>query len=536
MALTAEEEILISIIEFNQRKIEELLISRSQAYQLQNNLLMLSPAAASKTSNSQSSDSISDECVKTCASDSKKTVPKILTSFTKDSTKLNNQNENTLPTVKESTDHEGMEIVSNVIVDHSIPLPMPSHEPSTQLLPPSKGYCSPLFELPETKPEKEKLDAIIKLSEGENEPSNIPGIGQDASCCQSVAISKVSGINQSKQLYACNDDAKKSGNVWIINKNNGKRRKKARSSSPGCDLRNKCQPPSKRKRCHSSSSVMDSTSLESVRPTPSFDSNSITNDHPESRHKIEVVIEDESESSATDNSEKPVKETSLVPVKKEDNLSPKISNTAASPKKKTKILQSSMKRKRQSSAKVNPKIVLKPSPSLSNSLEPYVACWAHCPAISTSSAHCVPKHKFMDHLMEYHTPPRSITLRNQQIVCICHACETVVPYNFKSKTDHLNKRCTKWHQQFFLFIENAQDNYAIPQFNAPVVKSPGLAGMFKSISHHPHLDTLTWKNVKNEHFCYHFCSFCYVFVDDTMRSVTDHKSTAIHRVNVRKCT
>ena len=91
MALTAEEEMLISIIEFNQRKIEELLISRSQAYEVQNKLLLLNPAAVSHASKSKSNNSVSDsECVDKPVSLTEKIVPKILTSFFNDSTSNEN--------------------------------------------------------------------------------------------------------------------------------------------------------------------------------------------------------------------------------------------------------------------------------------------------------------------------------------------------------------------------------------------------------------------------------------------------------------
>ena len=536
MALTAEEEMLISIIEFNQRKIEELLISRSQAYEVQNKLLLLNPAAVSHASKSKSNNSVSDsECVEKPVSLTEKIVPKILTSFFNDPT----SNENVDVTAEKEGDcqpsgQDGMKSGSNVIVDHSIPLP--------DLIETSESSAQSLGK--ERNQEDKKLGtASVEFSEAEIEPStisiDIPGLGLDSSSPKPADPDRILMKNSNQLALSTAEPEKRKGYVWIINKN-GKRRKKARSSSPFNELRNKNQPPSKRKRCNSSSTVPDSSSVGDVKPNVSFDFKSVAMDCHEMKRKIEIVIDNEPESStnATDNfSDNSTDKSSLAPPKKDIELPP-IFNSAITSKRKTKILNSPMKRKRQSSPKPQRKPALKLNPSSSNVLEPYVACWAHCPAMSARvpSAHCVPKHQFMEHLREYHTPPRSINLRNQQIVCICHACETVVPYSFKSKTDHLNQRCTKWHQQFFLFVENAQDNFAIPRFNAPVVKSPGLAGMFKSIAHHPHLDTLTWKNVKNEHFCYHFCRFCNVFVEDTMRAVSDHKSTALHRVNVRKST
>jgi hypothetical protein len=520
MALTAEEEMLISIIEFNQKRIEELLISRSQSYQVQTNFVKPSPTVAPKMSIPATNGPASNKCVVSTTSASEKIVPQILTTFFKDSADGNAGDVDTTAVIAHAGCHDQSENSSNIIVDHTVPLPDPIES------------CESSMQVQHTEASIETTKSVVVKGNREDESElstvSIPGLGQD-NCSTESAFHKKTENDDLNCHDVYMNTAEKKSNVWIINKN-GKRRKKARSSSPSNELKNKAEPSCKRKRCNSSSSLIDSTRFDNAPSSKSIEGEN------ELKQITEIVIDNKLESvSINDAINECSKEFSTLPMQREDS---QCSKTAILPKKKTIILSSPMKRRQIQNPKTSRRTSSKFNTSSSNCLEPYVACWAHCPAISARvpSAHCVPKHQFLDHLREYHTPPRSINLRNQQIVCICHACETVVPYTFKSKTDHLNQRCTKWHQQFFLFIENAQDNFAIPRFNAPVVKSPGLAGMFKSIAHHPHLDTLTWKNVKNEHFCYHFCRFCNVFVEDTMRAVSDHKSTALHRVNVRKST
>lgn len=510
MALTAEEKMLISIIESNQRRIEELLLSRSQSYQMKNLPLQRS-ATESKVPNTCKIDSAVQNFV-----DLDGLIPKILgPAYNEPSVAPNEQtsqnyhknDDNDQPSCQDELEN-GL----NVIVDHCIPLP----ESSPQCL-----------------KEKEVIPKVdgVPISDNVilNTALNIPGLGQDNASSEQPIVSK-DLINL--KCLSMSNRAKNKSNVWIIKKD-GTRRKKAMSSETDSQtnrLSNGSLPPPKRRRFSSSSFVFDSDSINHSQGTTKLSSSPslATNTSCELKIQLKTFNENKSELLTSANDRK--LEGSLKP--------PLLSDIVVSTKKKTKILSSPLKRMQQSSPKLKLKSTPTESSSSSNSLEPYIACWAHCPAILTGvpSAHCVPKRMFINHLREYHTPPTPINLRNQQIVCICHACETVVPYSYQSKRDHLNQRCTKWHQQFFLFIENAQDSFAIPRFNAPVVKSPGLAGMFKSIAHHPDLDTLTWKNVKNEHFCYHFCGFCNQFVEDSMRAVSDHKATAIHRVNVRKST
>ena len=516
MALTAEEKMLISIIEFNQRRIEEFLLSRSQSFQMKN-----VPLQSSDTEKKDLHTCIGDADDLSYEENPSGLIPKILgPAYNKPTVVSNEQlaeNQDKNEANEQLSCQDGIEEGLNVIVDHCVPLPdeINLSKSSSQ---PSK--------------EKEMVQELngVPISESEivKTASHIPGLGQDSISSEKVILYPKDSDNL--EIQALTNRARSKRNVWIITKN-GTRRKKAMSSETDSPAnRNECQPPLKRRRFSSSSSVFDSetqaaSNLSSPSATKSaFDLN---------LNKIETCNEDRSESSTSANNSAIRGSLKAPLISEKDPTVPVVSA-----KKKTKILSSPLKRMRQSSPKPKLRSTTIDSPTSNNSLEPYIACWAHCPAISTGvpSAHCVPKRMFIDHLREYHTPPTPINLRNQQIVCICHACETVVPYSYQSKRDHLNQRCTKWHQQFFLFIENAQDSFAIPRFNAPVVKSPGLAGMFKSIAHHPDLDTLTWKNVKNEHFCYHFCGFCNQFVEDSMRAVSDHKATALHRVNVRKST
>ena len=520
MALTAQEKMLISIIEFNQRRIEEFLLSRSQSYQMKNVPLQSSniPVQSSASENKELDTCVGGAGDLSYVVNPDGLIPKILgPAYNKPSVVSKEQlaqNQDKNEANEQLSCQDGIEEGLTVIVDHCVPLPDEINLSDSSSSQPSK----------EKKMIQELNGVPISESEIMKTASHIPGLGQDSVSSEKVIYSKDS---DNLEFQALTNRARNKRNVWIITKN-GTRRKKAMSSETDSPVnRNECQPPLKRRRFSSSSSVFDSE----IQAASKLSSPSATKSAFELNfNKIETCNEDRSESSTSTN-KSTIRGSIKAPlISEKDPVVPA--------KKKTKILSSPLKRMRQSSPKPKLRSTTVDSSSSNNSLEPYIACWAHCPAISTGvpSAHCVPKRMFIDHLREYHTPPTPINLRNQQIVCICHACETVVPYSYQSKRDHLYQRCTKWHQQFFLFIENAQDSFAIPRFNAPVVKSPGLAGMFKSIAHHPDLDTLTWKNVKNEHFCYHFCGFCNKFVEDSMRAVSDHKATALHRVNVRKST
>lgn len=311
-------------------------------------------------------------------------------------------------------------------------------------------------------------------------------------------------------------------NLFKMNLKYKKHRKKAQSSSMLDDIHDQLQPSPKRKRYNSSSSIfcISERCSESVSAKSLLTSNTISVDSNIGNKKSDIVEEN---SMSTEHI------ISLHKVKQ----------------KKTKILNSPFKKKQSCGvySGQNPKKCFLPMSSKScntlnsNSLEPYVACWAHCPAMSSRNpqAHCVPKSQFMEHLKVCHGMAKPINLLNQQIVSICSNCETVVKYDHGSKTEHIVERCSnKWHQQFYLFMENTQDTFAVKWFNAPVVKSPGLAHIVKSVAFHPHLDTLTWKNVKNEYFCYHFCCFCNTFVEDERNLVSSHTSAILHRINFRK--
>lgn len=490
MALTTEEVTLLKIIEYNQKKIEELLLSRSKAYQ--NNAIV-------QVINSDKSKSIVQGSGYPNRSRSvpDKAVPQILTSFFKDSAEDSEVQEHR----KESYCNSGTK--TNVIVDHSVPgLPVSCNEAINQSTAVTDKQSSGSIKCNES--------MMATNTEMKQVSVPIPGLGD----CPPIPR------NPSEPVVTLADiavDPLPKRNVWVISKN-GKRRKKARSSSPS-DTIKRAMPPSKRKRCNSLTSASSSSTTDPVGASNLI--KCFTKKSVELTPKIPVVVE-----------------------KDEPEFSGKITsgNNCTYPVKKRTVILSSPLMKKNHERQSSPNNHRKPikfdvgEKLAKGEPEPYVACWAHCPAISTriQSDHCVPRHLFMDHLRQYHTPPTYINLVNQQIVCMCRACETVVPHSFQLKSDHLDQRCTQWQQQFFLFIEPTQDDYGIPDINVPVVKSPGLAGMFKSIAHHRHLDTLTWKNVKGEHFCYHYCMFCNGFVEDSLRAVSDHIATALHRVNVRK--
>ena len=488
-----DEDTLISIIVFNQKKIEELLISRCQ---IPNAKVRNTIAGEAELDHTQPiRDNLKsihvDLQVQDIVTEKISTTLDYPASITKSESSLIVKNVKNFENISEKGQ------VNRVIVDHAIPLIERISKPY--------DYTDIVS------------DTLLVSKHIQDE---IPGIG----CInnESMLIKHAAGVlNDVHKIkfnnFKMKEVNKKDNNTWIINKR-GKCRKKAQSSSTIDDINSQPEPSPKRKRCNSSSFLCSN-------------SKTFTN-AAETRHFFKAET-----SSVIENKRKET--TNLVIEIKSDS-------TDSAKQKKTKILSPYFKNK-QSNGESSGLNVNKCSSFgvyakayntwSSTCLEPYISCWAHCPAITTrqSQANRVPKSQFMEHLKQYHGMAKSINLFNQQIVCICSNCETVVQYDYGSKKEHNEKRCINiWRQHFYLFMENTQDDFAVKWFNAPVVMSPGFAHIVRSVAYHPHLDTLTWKNLKHEYFCYHYCSFCNTFVEDEKIFVSSHTSSTIHRINFRK--
>eukprot|EP00116_Pleurobrachia_bachei_P005264 sb/3465526/ len=145
---------------------------------------------------------------------------------------------------------------------------------------------------------------------------------------------------------------------------------------------------------------------------------------------------------------------------------------------------------------------------------------------------------FMAHLNCTHgTPSHDSLPSHQQIVCTCSVCEAVVLYNYEHKDTHV-KRCpsSAGLAQFFLFLENNRDNFGVPHFNAPMLKSQGVSvsEQFSINCKHSEVDTILWRTADNVLFFYHYCQPCNHFLSDRKSEVVAHLESQLHRMNMSK--
>ena len=443
MVSSADENALLSIIEFNHRRIEELLIKKKIHAENRSDIV---------PSNTTGHELMSEDKF------SSKTV--VLHLIPKENEPVLNpliSGNGIVPECIAIKSNGEAHKMSNIIADHSIKT-MQKDCTADQL------STNPSIKSGNLHGENHTSFNDADSSQIMSNGNIIPGLGAstDPSIDSISVVSDHGPISSSAQVP--------SNNIWSVNKE-GKRRKKAISSSTSDEFTSRSRNPSKRRRCISSSFL--------ALPEHNFD--------------------------------------------KSENCLPKStdkSSSAESPGKYGKMGY----------------LLNFPKEPLLNVPSTYVSCWVHCPLVLSRQAPCFPKSQFVKHLCEHHGfSAGTVNYKDRQVVCICHACETVVPYNYKHKVEHLTNRCNSgWQQQFYLFMEENQDIFGIANFNAPVVISPGIQNMFKSSSRHPHLDTLTWKDVNNVQFCYHFCSFCNAFIEDASKSVTVHASSLSHRINVRR--
>ena len=471
MVLSPEDEALISIIITNQRRIEEIL--KAKKYDFAGEQLLPKdlhvPLSVEKTTSGNVTPA--DPRLQT------RQKSLILTSLPE------------YPAVSESVvSIEPPSESSNVIVDHPV-------------APPTDKIVIP--------PDDENV-ALVDIGEKTGK-QGIPGLDLTFSAVDGVqkwsaaVLDRCSGSERSSSVPKVS--RKK---VSVIRPRDPRR--KFPSSSSLDDVATKPSQPVKRKRCTSSSSIFDSN----PNRVCTFTSDNVGSKKEQPVNMCEPKLPNLTESPTMEQS----LQTSLG--------SPSEGNPR---KRKTKILRSPLRNGRFRPRPGPGSLKQRPSSSGPARIEPHVSCWANCPI----REHIFPRNRFIEHLTAHHGADRHINMMDKQIVCTCYACQSVVDYNYPAKFGHLDRCTGGWQQQFYLFVENVRDQFAIEHFNAPTTinHSTGGGGTQSSSAHHPHLDTLTWRNVKMETFFYHFCSSCRVFIEDDQGSVANHTSSTLHRINFR---
>ena len=164
---------------------------------------------------------------------------------------------------------------------------------------------------------------------------------------------------------------------------------------------------------------------------------------------------------------------------------------------------------------------------------PLISCWSYCPLFKERTADEMlnySSYDFVSHLNEHHRENQPLDMADQQLVCCCSNCVSVVTYTPESKASHFHNKCNVSDKvnHYYIFIEdNKPDMFQVGNLNAPTTTAPSPGTQLSPVVQHSVLDTLVWKNNKGGVYFYHYCCNCHIFIADTDQAVEQH--TLHHR-------